>query len=151
MLFQKVKSELEKIDINIDSSEVVRIHRNSRPKTAEDGTRTAQSIVKVALWSTRKRLATVNKIARGKKAAIRVHPDLTRERFDLLSYAPNRIDRAMSQKFGKPPKDLADNENCFAFASLNCDLLARICGSTYPFSSRQEFDDLFRDKFTFTT
>ena len=150
MLFSKIQSELKKIDIEISPSEVVRIHRSSRPRPNEIGVLEAQSIIKVATWSARKKLNNVNRLARAKKLSIRAHHDLTRERLDLLQYARARIDRAMSRKFSKEQmKTLGDNEKCFAYATLNCDIIMRLNGTTFPFKSTEEFDDLFWDKFSF--
>ena len=151
MLFSKIQSELKLIDIDIAPSDIVRVHRTSRPRVGDDGVRTAQSIVKVASWSARKKLNNVNRLARAKKHSMRAHHDPTKERLDLLQYARARIDRAMKRKYSKEQmKNLVDNDKCFAFATINCDILMRINGGTFPFQSTEEFDDLFRDKFSFT-
>ena len=150
MLSGKIISELSKLDIIISPTEIVRCHRSSRPRVLDDGVQSAQSIIKVASWSARTKLNNVNRLARAKKLAVRIHHDLTKERLDLLQYARSRIDGAMNAKFTKEQiKTLVDAEKCFAFATLNCDIIMRLKGQTYPFQSTEEFDDLFRDKFSF--
>ena len=148
-LSEKIIAELAKADVILTTTDIVRCHRSSKPRVLENGVRTAQTIVKVASWAARKKLNNVNRQARDKKLSIRAHHDLTRERLDLLQYARSRIDRAMHTKFTTDQlKTLGDNDKCFAFATINCDIIMRLNGSTYPFKSTEEFDDLFRDKFS---
>ena len=150
MLMTKVLATLAELDIIVAPSEIVHMHRTSRPKTLDDGTQVAQAIAKVGYWSTRRKLHVVNRAARDRGKAIRVHHDLTRERLDLLQYARSRVERAMKEKFTKDQlKDLPEADKCFVYASVNCQLLLKINGRDFPFHHIDEFDDLFRDKFSF--
>ena len=144
----KIIDELAKADVTLVASDIVRCHRSSRPRE-ENGIRTAQTIIKVASWAARKKLNNVNRQARAKKLSIRAHHDLTRERLDLLQYARSRIERSMNTKYSADQlKSLGDNEKCFAFATINCDIIMRLNGAMFPFKTAEEFDDLFRDKFS---
>ena len=149
MLQTKVLASLAELDITVVPSEIVHIHRCSRPKTLDDGSIVAQAIAKVGYWTTRRKLHVVNRTARNKGKAIRVHHDLTRERLDLLQYARSRVERAMRGKYTKEQlDDLPEADKCFVYASINCQLLLKINGRDFPFHSVDEFDDLFRDKFS---
>ena len=148
--FQQVAKKLGELDVTVAENEVVRCHRTSKPRTLDDGTKVAQAIVKVAFWSTRKKLNGINKTARNKGKPVRVFHDLTNERQDVLQYARSRVDRAMNSKFSKDEmKNLPEDEKCFVYANINCELLLKIGGRDFPFRCVEEFDELFRDKFSF--
>ena len=143
-----ITTELAALDINISASEIVRCHRTSRPRLVE-GKTYAQAIIRVATWSARTKLNAVNRLARQAERSVRVHHDLTRERKDRLKYARDRIERAMSSKFTKEQrKHIGDEDKCFAFATLNCETICRLQGSTYIFKSLDEFDDIFGQNFS---
>ena len=148
-LSAKLITEFAELNIAISPSEIVRCHRTGKPRLV-DGAQVAQAIIKVSSWSARVKINSVNRLARQKKRSVRVHHDLTRERLDRLQYARARINRAMSEKHPQgSSNNLEDAEKCFAFATLNCDTIMRLQGQTFVFRSHEEFDDLFRQNFSF--
>ena len=60
---KKVISELEKVDITLKDTDIVRLHRSSKP-TQKNGKLQAQTIVKLTYWDKRKLFKQVNKTAR---------------------------------------------------------------------------------------
>ena len=146
-----VVSQCEEMNIHLEPADIVRLHRSSRPST-KDGLTSAQTIIRLASWAKRKQFCKVNKIARAKKSNFRAHNDLTKARHDLLSYARGRIDRAMHTKFSERElkKGVKDNDNCFTFATADGQLLLRCNSEVFPYTSSEEFDDLFREHFVTT-
>ena len=89
-LRQKVKDNVAELGITMEDVDIFRLHRSSRPKRCDrrkDGTMIAQTLVKLRSWDIREALHYANKTAREKKVKIRVHHDLTKRRYGLLSRA----------------------------------------------------------------
>ena len=47
-------------------------------------------------------------------------------------------------------KGVKDNDNCFTFATADGQLLLRCNSEVFPYTSSEEFDDLFREHFVTT-
>ena len=101
----------------------------------------AQTLVKLRSWDIREALHYANKTAREKKVKIRVHHDLTKRRYGLLSRARALVDNKMKSLYTKEQLDnLPKEEQVFAFANINCELRIRARGSVHNFADDDELD-----------
>ena len=148
-LFTKVKENLEKVNVNIVESDVVRLHRSSKPKIFE-GKRVAQTIVKFATWKTREKLHGINRQAKSVNANFRVHSDLTPRRFQLMKDARERIDRELMRMHGgkEDIKKLRDEEKVFAFTNINSDLRVRAKGEVLRFHTHEDLEEILSKTFS---
>ena len=71
----------------------------------------------------------------------------------MLQYGRGKVDRTMSAKFSERDlkKGVPDKDNCFVFATPDGQLLLRVDGSVFPFTSEEEFNDLLRQYFRHKT
>ena len=148
-LLETVKAKLNEIDVKIEDSDVIRLHRSSKPKKNKEGVTCAQTLLKLGNWKARERIAVVNKNARAKRKDIRVHNDLTQRRFQLLKYARDRTERAMARRY--PNRDVRNNlrpeQKVYVFANIQSDLKFKIGQRTLSFNSYEEFDGMYEAEF----
>ena len=97
------------MDVMIQESDVVRLHRSSKP-VGRDSKLVAQTIVKLVNWKIREKVHGVNKAARERKAGFRIHNDLTTRRFQLLSTARDRINSRLSRNYSKEEHEKLAND-----------------------------------------
>ena len=140
---------LDEIDVKIEDTDVVRLHRSSKPKKNKDGVTCAQTLLKLGNWKARERLAVANKNARAKRKDIRVHNDLTQRRFQLLKYARDRTERAMARRY--PNRDMRNNlrpeKKVYVFANIQSDLKFKIGQRTLAFNTYEDFDAMYEEEF----
>ena len=150
-LRKKVKENLAKLDIKINDSDIFRMHRSSRPKTDEFNPEkgvVAQTLIKLNSWEMREKLHSANRIARQRKATIRVNHDLTKRRYSLLQRAKSLFSKKMATIFTKEElKDIGDESNIFAYANINSDLRARVKGVVVSFETDEELNRIYLDAF----
>ena len=148
-LLASVKEKLKEIEIEIEDTDVVRLHRNSKARPNKEGVNCAQTLLKLSNWKAREKFSGANKTAYRKKKNVRVHNDLTQRRFSLLKYARERTERAMARRF--PNKEQRDRlpfeKKVFAYSNLQSDLKFRVGKLVHSFNTFEEFDDLFARKF----
>ena len=144
-LLTTVKEKLQEIDIKIEDSDVIRLHRSSKPKQNKDGVVCAQTLIKLGNWKAREKFAVANKNARARRKDVRVHNDLTQRRFKLLKYARDRTDRAMARRH--PNRDarnhLSLEQKVYVFANLQSDLKFKVGQRTLSFNTYEEFDAMY--------
>ena len=134
-LFSTLKTELQKLDVNLQRGDLVNFHRLGKPKQKERGPITQQCILRFLKWGPRRAMYGINKKARNKALSIRVHNDLTKWRFETLSAARLKI----SAKLGK-------TNECFAYSDINSNLKIRVpTGTAVSFCSLEEVDDILRE------
>ena len=153
-LLAKIIEECAKADITITAHDIVRHHRCSKP-SLRDGVLQAQTIVKLARWDTRKLFQSANKRAREQKQKFSCSNDLTKPRHNLLKAARDRIQSSLAQKYPefdvkKDNRKIPDKENCFTFSTPDGQLMMRCAGHMFGYSSRDEFEQLFRENFSVT-
>ena len=90
-----VVKELGKHGVVLESGDIIRLHRSSKPKE-KDGVVTKQTIVKLTRWRTREKFAGFNRRVRAAEqatgtAGTRVNNDLTKRRLMLLGEARAQI------------------------------------------------------------
>ena len=150
-LRKKVKDCLSKLDIVLKDSDIYRMHRSSKPKHDEFNPKrglVAQTLIKLNSWEVREKLHKANGIARQRKAPIRVNHDLTKKRYNLLAKAKSLFSKKMATLFTKEElEDIADSQNCFAYANLNSDLRVRVRGNVISFETEDELYRIYRDTF----
>ena len=138
--------------VKIESSDIVRLHRSSRPKE-KNGKVYKQCIVKLSNWRAREKFGGYNKKARQyerskKKTTVRVINDLTRRRLTLLTDARNRIANRLVMKYTPEEiENLADGENIFTYANINSDLKMRVRGKVLSYNSIPELDACIAEAF----
>ena len=130
-LFDSVKLALSEVDVNIEPKDVIRFHRSAAPKRNKDGNMCAQVLLKFSHWTQRRAAHGANKKARERKVAVRIHHDLTRRRYALLSRARRMIDQ-----------HLPNRRATFCYADMNSNLLIRSGANTHPFNNEVELDDI---------
>ena len=146
-LFEKVRSNLEKVDIDLKETDVIRMHRSAKP-VEKNGKVTAQTIIKMSNWKIRERMQGVNKACRAKKLSFRVNGDLTARRYKLLASARERIFSMLSRKYSKELiAKLPDEENVFAFANVNSKLRIRARKQIFKFNNEEQLDKIIREVF----
>ena len=69
-LFGTLKTELQKIDFNLQRGDLTNFHRLGRPKKQEHGPDTQQCILRFLKWGPRRALYGINKKARDKRLSI---------------------------------------------------------------------------------
>ena len=91
-LYQLIKTNLAKVEVDIKKSQLVRFHRSSRPSTSErSGKVCAQVLVKFQRWEQRRACHFANKKARDGNINLRVNHDLTKRKYQLLGRARQLI------------------------------------------------------------
>jgi len=132
-LFDKVKACLADVDIPIAKADIVRFHRSGNP-VRKDGRCTAQTIVKFARWEHRSKAHYANKKARLGGKSFRIHNDLTKRRFVLLS-------KAREQLAAKFPS----TENpAFAYTDVNSNLKIRRGERVFELNTDHDLSDALR-------
>ena len=141
-----VKTELATIGIVLDDSDVIRLHRSSKPRARDtDNTLVAQTLVKLSNWKIREKLHSANRAAREKSAAFRIHHDLTKLRYGLLKSARERIDRHLLLQYDREQiKRLPEEDKIFAFANVNSELRIRARGRVFKFADDEQLEDVMR-------
>ena len=146
-IFTQVNESLTKVGVELSESDVVRLHRSSKPVLRE-GRMVAQTLVKLSNWKARAKLHGLNKKACERDLNFRVHNDLTSRRYQLLSRAHERINTQMSRQYSREQlKHLDDGDKVFAFVNINSDLKIRGRRSVYNFNSEEEFEKAFNEIF----
>ena len=139
-----VKTNLAKIGIELADTDIIRLHRSSKPKTREnDKVVVAQTIIKLSNWKIRERLHSANRAAREMEAAFRVHHGLTKHRFDLLTCARDRF--LLLHYDREEIKTLPDGQKIFAFANINSELRIRARGRIYKFADVDQLEHVMRE------
>ena len=137
-LFTSLKTELKKVEYNLQRGDLVNFHRLGQVKKSDKPGRpdTRQVIMRFARWGPRKSLYELNKKLRrpGVKTPIRVHNDLTKRRLDILNATKRRIDVA----FG-------DSDEIFAYSDINSNIKVRCPdGSVMRVNSLEEAAETVR-------
>ena len=136
-LFSALQTQLGEVGVDITETDVVRFHRSAKPRMNKSDVLCQQVIVKFARWGHRRAAQSINKKSREKKLPIRVHNDLTKRRFTLLSRARREIDQRL-------PNQTRD-DNVFAYPDTNSNLIIRKGRLTYPFNTDDELDTIMND------
>lgn len=145
-LLTKIRAELGKVDVELKTADVVRLHRLGEPRqNKRSGKFTQPAIIKLVTWRARQQLLTVNKKAntshKAHNAAVRVHHDLTPQRYSLHSYATDKCRTLLNKKFNpEQQKTLQDKDKIFAFITPNCELRVRCGGRVHKYDSEDEFN-----------
>ncbi len=134
-LYEKVKGCLQEVDIAVKKTDIVRFHRSGPPQR-KDGKTTAQTIVKFVRWDKRSQAHFANKRARQGHKSFRIHNDLTRRRFALLS-------RARAQLAEKFPDD-RNTDNTFAYTDVNSNLKIRRGREVFDLNTDQDLKNIIR-------
>ena len=145
----KIKAECAKVDIVLTDADIARHHRSGKPVLKNDQLQ-AQTIVKLSNWRARKQFQRANKTAREKKVRFFCANDLSRTRLELLQYARRKIDLAMAAKFSEEERrdrKIPDVDNVFTFSTPDGQILLRIRQKVFPFTSEEDFDELFCNNF----
>ena len=145
----KIKAECAKVDIVLTDADIARHHRSGKPVLKNDQLQ-AQTIVKLSNWRARKQFQRANKTAREKKVRFFCANDLSRTRLELLQYARRKIDLAMAAKFSEEERrdrKIPDVDNVFTFSTPDGQILLRIRQKVFPFTSEEDFNELFRNNF----
>ncbi len=95
----------------------------------------AQTIVKLAGWEHRRKAHYANKRARQEGKSFRIHNDLTRRRFDLLSRARDRL----ATKYADAGRD---DVVPFAYADVNSNLKLRRGRTVYDFNTPADLNNI---------
>jgi len=131
-LFEKIKTCLQDVDIRIEKRDVIRFHRSAAP-VRRNGKLVAQTIVQFAGWEQRRKAHYANKQARQQNKSFRIHNDLTRRRFELLSHARDRLSTLFA--------DAENNATVpFAYADVNSNLKLRRGSQVWDFNTRDELN-----------
>ena len=144
-LYEKVKENLSEVDVKIKKRDVIRFHRSAAPKRNNyDGRLCAQVIVKFARWEHRRAAHFANKKACEGRKSFRVHHDLTKRRYNLLSQAREAL-KAKYPPVNRPDDDQGvvasdDNRPPFAYADMNSNLVIRQGKETFRFNTKAELD-----------
>ena len=130
-LFEDIKSALGEVGVNIEPRDVIRFHRSAAPRRNKNGDMCAQVLLKLSHWSVRRTAHFANKKARENRLSVRIHHDLTRRRYTLLSKARRLLDQ-----------HLPNERSTFCYADMNSNLLVRRGENTHPFNTESELDTL---------
>ena len=136
-LFVSLKTELKKVDYNLQRGDLVNFHRLGPVKKNDKGPDTRQIIMRFSKWGPRKALYGLNKRARhpGSKTSMRVHNDLTKRRLDVLNAARRRIETT----FGEA-------DEIFAYSDISSNIRIRCPdNSTIRVNSTEEVKEAVRD------
>ena len=149
-LQQKIITELGKLSIKIEDSDIQRLHRSSKLKQVKiDKHSTAtypakQCLIKFTNWRAREKFKKFNK--NNKASKLRVYNDLTSRRVGLLAEARRRIAEGF-RKLGyndERVRELPDAENIFAFVDINSNLQIRCRGEIYTFNDEDRLRDILK-------
>ena len=137
-LFEKVKACLAEVDIPITKNDIVRFHR-SGPPVRKEGKTTAQTMVKFARWDQRSRAHYANKAARLGGKSFRIHNDLTKRRFVLLT-------KACEQLAARFPTNRADNAAppVFAYTDVNSNMKVRRGDRVFEMNTNEDLTEIIR-------
>ena len=127
-LRQTLLHEIDRLELEIDDSEVDRAHRTSAPYRDNNGKLQQAVIVRFVSWGAR------NVMYQSRKASkYRFRASLTHERQSTLTYARNQIETDST---------VATHIN-FVFADKNCRFQAScVNGRLLSFTTAEEFDGL---------
>ena len=136
-LFDKIKKCLQEVEINVEKRDIIRFHRSAAP-VRRQGRLVAQTIVKLAGWEHRRKAHYANKQARQQNKSFRIHNDLTRRRFDLLSHARERLSTLYA--------NAAPNVTVpFAYADVNSNLKLRRGAEVWDFNTRGDLNNALHE------
>ena len=133
----QVITSLAEVGVEIKPHEIQRLHRSSAP-VIKSGRRVAQTIVKFVNWSARRKVHNLNKLLKEKRANFRIHHDLTRQRYALLTDARAKIDSKMASVHGD--QEVVRDQNVFPFVDINSNLHARAGKATCPIPTAQALE-----------
>ena len=133
-LYTKIKKCFHEVDIEIEKRDIVRFHRSAAP-VRRGGKLVAQTIVKLSAWEHRRKAHYANKRARQEGKSFRIHNDLTRRRFDLLSRARDRL----ATKYADAGRD---DVVPFAYADVNSNLKLRRGRTVYDFNTPADLNNI---------
>ena len=123
----KIEEHLKSVGVEVSDDMMVRFHRSGKPYVNANNETVAQTIVKFHSWKHRRQCHKGKAIARKKKLPFYITHDLTKRRYSLLKYAQSNM-KGFNQK------------DIFAFADVNCNLVARIGLSFEFFNTRDEIN-----------
>ena len=120
-IFNQVKETVSGCGVVLEQSDIVRLHRSSKPRTNKTGVLVVQTLVKLGNWRAREKFRGFNKKAHDNHISVRANNDLTTRRYQLLSPARERIDQKLIQLYGSSQtvKELPDVQKVFALADIN--------------------------------
>ena len=121
------------------------MHRSATPKANREGTFVAQTIIKFSNWNIRKACQGANRVAREKKVGTRIHHDLTKRRFKLLSIARSKIQLKQASIYGDQLDKISDDQRVFAYVDVNSNMKVRADKQVFSFNTENEFDAAFKE------
>ena len=89
-------------------------------------------------WGARVRANAYNRLNRRKKLKIRVQPNLTKRRFDLLRWTQLHIKSKMIVRHGSDFRNVPRKDAVFALANVESNLLICVGGKFKSFNSEEE-------------
>ena len=140
-LKSKVTEVLTKAGVEVKDDTFDRVHRSGKlhPKRQDNRRQSnqppelvAQTIVKFRHWEPR-RQAHIGR-SKLKGTDLKIRPDLTKRRLDLLNTARNRVKATAG-----------DNSDNFAYVDINCNLAVRISGERRFFNTKRELEAILDD------
>ena len=150
----KLIEKFKELEIDIDNSDIVRLHRSSKIKhlkvnrDSEDTYPTKQCLIKFSNWRAREKFGQFNKKMRN-STKLRVYNDLTTRRLGLLADARSKIrDSFKSMNYSDERiNSLPDTENVFAYVDINSNLAIRNRGQIRRFNTHAELNDILKEAF----
>ena len=147
----KIRTEFSKLSIEIEDSDIQRLHRSSKLKHVKVDKHSSvtypakQCLIKFTNWRAREKFKKFNK--NNKASKLRVYNDLTSRRVGLLAEARRRIAEGF-RKLGysdERVRELPDSENIFAFVDINSNLQVRCRGEIYTFNDEDRLREILKN------
>ena len=140
--------------VPLQPSDIIRMHRSSKPKNKDNRPTTKQAIIKLSNWKAREKLRGWNKEARRveketKVPQLRVNNDMTKRRLTLLDAARSRIKTGLARQHSvkQIEEGLPDHQNVFAYCNIQSDLRIRARGNVHSFNSLEDLDEVLTKLF----
>ena len=147
-LFASLQEIFAENGIEIEAKDVARFHRTAKPRE-NNGIKVQQCIVKFTHWSVRQQFLGYNKRARQAGRDSRVNNDLTVKRFKLISQARSAIKTKLLAKgftedqiLGKKGQSIPDDDNVFAYVTMNSDIIIRARRASHKIFSESDLNNV---------